>query len=311
MLSIETNQSMNRVTLVGRLMEVTLVDGKTKGDGRDFKRGNLVLRVSQTFGKDPKTEVSEIPVSFIAMRLKKDGSPNPAYDGLANLANYRTAQAVGVENADRLKISGANVQENTYVPRGATNEVLAWQLRSSFFGVASPKEDDCATFSVDVVVMAMRPETTRDGDETGRVVLEGAVVQYGGKVEIVRFIVENPDVISYIERHWEPGSTVNVKGRVRVSTEVQQVVSNDNFGEEVPEQTTRTKRELVITSGSNEPKDEEASYDTAEIKKGLQERKARIAQMMEDAKKANAAPRTAAAPASAGKVNKAVPAWDD
>ena len=70
MLSIETNQSMNRVTLVGRLMEVTLVDGKTKGDGRDFKRGNLVLRVSQTFGKDPKTEVSEIPVSFIAMRLK-------------------------------------------------------------------------------------------------------------------------------------------------------------------------------------------------------------------------------------------------
>ena len=59
-------------------------------------------------------------------------------------------------------------------------------------------------------------------------------------------------------------------------------------------------RELIITKGDDEGKEEDFAYDPVEIKKGLNARKAEIEQLQIDAKNKNAAP----APVSATTSNK-------
>lgn len=303
MLDIKTAQALNKVTTVGKLLELTIKDdGKTKDD-RPYARGNLVIRVEQTYGPNRTTEVSEIPFSFLAMKYKKDGDLNPAFKNVMELKSYRTAQDHGIENADRIKITSGDLQENMFVPRGGSNLVNGWQLRSSFYAKATTNDADCATFSNDIYILGMKRETDKEGDETGRLVVRGAIVQYGGRVDVVDFFVEDPSCVEYIDRNWNVNDTVNVKGRIRFVSKVESVSSDDGFGEEIPEQTTRTKKELIITTGSNYPKDEDSAYNPEDVKKGMQDRKARSEQIMEDAKSAPATPAAAPAASKSGKKN--------
>ncbi len=147
------------------------------------------------------------------------------------------------------------------------------------------KTADIASFNMDIFIMDMHEEVDREGEPTGRLVIKGAVVQYGGKLDVIEFIVEGNDAVNYISRNWEENQTVNVGGRIRVtSQEEKRSASESSWGEELPETSTRMVRELIITRGSDEPFDEDFAYDTAEIKKAFNERKARLEQMQVDAK---------------------------
>ena len=68
----------------------------------------------------------------------------------------------------------------------------------------------------------------------------------------------------------------------------------------MPETTTRTVRELIITKGSDEPYEEEFAYDKTDIKKAFNVRKALLEQLQIDAKKGNA-PKAAKEPEKTGK----------
>jgi hypothetical protein len=138
---------------------------------------------------------------------------------------------------------------------------------------------------MDIFIMDMHEEVDREGEPTGRLVIKGAVVQYGGRLDVIEFIVEGNDAVNYISRNWEENKTVNVGGRIRVtSQEEKRSASESSWGEELPETSTRMVRELIITRGSDEPFDDDFAYDAAEIKKAFNERKARLEQMQIDAK---------------------------
>ena len=138
--------------------------------------------------------------------------------------------------------------------------------------------------------MDMHEEMDREGEPTGRLIVKGAVVQYQGKLDVIEFIVEGSDAVNYISRNWEENKTVNVGGRIRVtSQEEKRSASESSWGEELPETSTRMVRELIITRGSDEPFDDDFAYDAAEIKKAFNERKARLEQMQIDAKKGSPA----------------------
>ena len=272
-----STQSTNKVTIAGKLLDITFNAGKTK-DGKPYERANMTVRVTQTYGG--RTETSDIPVSSFATQFTKAGTTNPAYTSLQQLKELKSVQNVGIDDADVICMNGAQLKENAFVTKSG-QLVTGWQLNSSFFN--NRKAADVASFAVDIFIMDMRDELDREGDTTGRLIIKGGIVQYGGALDVVEFIVENNDTVDHISRYWQVNQTVQVRGRVRyTSVEETKAVSGDSWGEEVPVSSTKIVRELVVTTGDDE--DEDKSYDATEIKKALNARKARHEQLMLEAK---------------------------
>ena len=273
-------QANNKMNLVGKLLNVDFGDGKMS-DGRDYKRATVTIRVTQPV--DGKEETSEINVGFFASPYTKTGKANPAYKSLTDLQNLKTAQNVGIDAADKVSITGATLSENNFVSRNG-NLINGWQIRGSFVN-ATNRPGEAATFITEIYIMDMHDEVDREGDPTGRLVIRGGVVQYNGKLDVLDFVVEAPDKVEYISSNWEVNKTVTVKGRVRVtSQEVAPSGESSGWGEDIPDTTTTFIRELVITGGDDEPKEEDFSYDPAQIKKAFNERKAMIEQLQIDAR---------------------------
>lgn len=285
------NQSNNKVNVVGKLLDAVVVDGKLE-DGRQYKRANLTIRVTQTYGG--REETSEIPVSMFAAQKTLQNKLNPGYTQIAAIEELKTAQNFGIDNADTVRISGANLRENNFVSRTSGQLINGWQINSSFLNRGGAS--DVASFIIDIYILDMHPEVNRDEQETGRLIIRGGIVQYQGRLDIVDFIVENPDTVDYIERNWNIDDTVEVKGRIRITTkEDKPKATESSWGEDIPETTTRTVRELIITKGSDDPYEEEFAYSKTDIKKAFNVRKAMIEQLQLDAKKGST-PKAASAP---------------
>jgi hypothetical protein len=272
-------QAMNKMNLVGKLMNVDFGEGKLS-DGREYKRATVTIRVTQPV--DGKEETSEIPVGFFASPYTSTGKPNPAYKSLVDLKELKTEQNVGVDAADQVRITSATLSENNFVSRNG-NLINGFQIRGSFINAA--KLSDAATFNTEVYIMDIHDEVDRDDEPTGRLVVRGGIVQYGGRLDVLDFIVEAPDKVEFVSRNWEVNTTQRIVGRVRVTShEVESSGESSGWGEDIPDTTTTFVRELIITGGDDSAKDEEFSYDPADIKKAFNVRKAMIEQMQIDAR---------------------------
>lgn len=272
-------QATNKVNIVGKLLDTTFREGKTS-TGQTYESCNFTVRVTQTYGG--REETSEIPVSIFATQYTSQNKPHPGYKNIQEMKKMKTVQDYGEAEATVVRMTSANIRENNFVSRSG-QLVNGWQINTSFLNEG--KVSDIASFNMDIFIMDMHEEVDREGEPTGRLVIKGAVVQYGGKLDVIEFIVEGNDAVNYISRNWEENKTVNVGGRIRVtSQEEKRSASESSWGEELPETSTRMVRELIITRGSDEPFDDDFAYDAAEIKKAFNERKARLEQMQIDAK---------------------------
>ena len=294
-------QANNKINLAGTLMDVAFGTGNLS-DGRPYQRATVTVRSTQTYGG--KSETSDIQTSFFATEFTSTGKQNPAWKSLNDLKLMKTAQNVGIDNASHVRITGATLQENNFVSRNG-QLINSWQVRSSFINEA--KVSDVASFVVDIFIMDMHDEINREGDTTGRLVIKGGIVQYGGKLDVVEFIVEAPDTVEYISRNWEVNGTVTVKGRIRVLSQEEEVQAS-GWGEDVPETTTRFVRELIITTGDDECKEEDFAYDQVEIKKAFNERKAAIEQLQINARAS--APKQGAGSANAAEASSKKYDWE-
>lgn len=270
-------QAGNKINLSGILMDVSFGDG-TLADGRKYQRATITVRVTQTYGG--KTETSDIQQDMFATEFTSTGKPNPAWKSINDLKLMKTAQNVGIDNASHVRCTGTSLQENNFVSK--TGQLInGWRLRGSFVNEA--KIADAASFVTEIFIMDKHDEVDKDGDVTGRLIIKGGIVQYGGRLDVVEFIVESPDTVEYINQNWVENGTVTVKGRIRVTSQEEETQSS-GWGEDVPETTTRFIRELIITTGDDECKEEDFAYDPTEIKKAFNERKARIEQLQIEAR---------------------------
>lgn len=282
-------QAQNTITVVGKLLDVVTGEGQLS-DGRHYERATLTIRTTQTYGG--REETSEIPVSLFATQYTSTGKQNPAWASMQAIKTLKTAQNVGIDDADTVRVSSGNLQENNFVSRNG-QLINGWQIRSSF--ISGSKVADVASFICDIFIMDMHDEVDRNGEPTGRLVVKGGLVQYGGKLDVIEFIVEDPNAVDFISRNWEINQTVTVKGRIRVTSTEEKSSGNDaSWGEDIPETTTRFVRELIITKGDDEGKEEELAYNPADIKNAFNVRKANIEQLQIDAKNGG---KKAAAPA--------------
>lgn len=276
-------QATNKLNIVGKLLDCVFHEGKTK-DGRMYESAKFTVRVNQSYGG--REEISEIPVSIFATQYTSQNKPHPGYKNIQDLKKMKTVQDVGEAEATVVRMTNATLRENNFVSKSG-QLINTWQISTSFINEAT-KMSDIASFNIDLFIMDMHDEVDREGDPTGRLVIKGGVIQYGGALDVIEFIVEGNDAVDYISHNWNIGDTVNAGGRIRfTSQEEKRAASESSWGEELPETSTRMVRELIITRGSDEAFEEEFAYNDTDIKKAFNERKARLEQLQVDAKKGN------------------------
>ena len=283
-------ESLNQVDITGIVSEINIRD-IDKGD-KKYIAGDVIVRVEE------KGEVSDIPVSFISADTKKDGTPNKLYQNLQQLKTFNSIASAGVEGATRVQIRGAKMNENLFMPQNGTDVVSTARISSNFFTkVNATNFKPESRFRVTMkVIRISNEEKMKDGEpvETGRLIIQGALVGYGDKVDVIKFVVENEQAINFIKVNYKEGDTVQVGGRLRYTEEEYTQTTEVGFGEADTRTFTRRTREFLIERGSAEPLDEENAYSDDDIKAALAERK----QRMEKVKEASQQPKPQAAPAT-------------
>jgi hypothetical protein len=214
------------------------------------------------------------------------------------MTQYTSVAAGGEENADYLSIkTSGKLSENTFVSKTTGQLISTPVIRASFANKTSKDEatkNSGARFKTIVVIGKMTDELTRDGEETGRLLLKGIVPVWGGKVELIDYVVENPNVINHIRNNWQEGDTVLIGGYVNFISKTQEIAEPSGFGEPIITRKTISVKELVITGGHDAPlTDDEGAYDNEAIGTALNERKARMDEKVKAAAQAASTPKVA------------------
>lgn len=270
MLSI-MKASDNDVNVVGILSELDIKQGTSKNN-KDYVIATAKVRVDQEVN-GIMTE-SEIPVKFMSMKKKKDGTDNPMYDRIVNYGEQFTslAAADNPNEASRVSIVGS-ISENSYTGQdGILRE--GWQVDGRFMNKAKKDEKEKATFSLTSVIGRITDEE-KNGEPTGRLNVKATIIGWAGRADVINFVAEQ-GAKAHIEQNWEVGETVIMTGRIIFCQKTETKLVEVGFGEPMEKTITVSKREVVITGGSPSGLEEQLSYDESEIKNALAERKARL-----------------------------------
>lgn len=263
---------------------------------RDFEDGAIAgeLVIEVPLSVDGGEVSSLIPVSFYTKPVTNAGKPNPAYKGIKTIID----DAVALHDVDgdyskatRIRLRNGTLGENMFFSQDDRFVTFA-RVRGNFFdrvrdGDFNPK----AQFKVKMIIAEIKPEEiTQEGDtfETGRLIVVGQIVQYNGKIDEIKFLVENQKHIDFITKNWNVDDTVNAQGLIKFVSKEVEVSSGeeDGFGEPMITTETRRVREFIITNGSSGAVE---GYEEKEIFDARKERKVRIAEIKEEqAEKAKA-----------------------
>ena len=272
------NQALNQSYIEGILSEVSIKTDVGKTSGKEYIIGEIKVRVDKEV--DGEIVPNEVPVFVMAMKLTKKGTTNPSYESILKVKNEFTslAAAGGDESkADIVRIRTGNIQENAFYTRDG-NLVSYGRVSASFIERVTNRAEfkPAATFKNVIVVANTREETDKEGEVTGRLVVTGLIPQWGGKIDMVNFVVENPQAVDHIRNYYKKGDTVQVAGDINYSVKTIETKVEAGFGEPMIERRTVSTREFIIKSGSPQGFDDDKAYAADGVREAVQARMARL-----------------------------------
>lgn len=284
-------EATNVVKITGVLSEMNLKKGSYTKNGKTMEmiNGDFTVRVEQDcLGVAP---VCDIPVKVFVNKYTNAGKENPAYanmeDAMNNLTSLAAAATTGGK-ADEVNLT-ANIRMNEYFNR-SDMLVSIPQITTSFLNKNIYNNKPQANFSTEIVISKMGYVLDADGVPVvpAKYEVQGIMPLYGGRVQVVKFVVVNPDYIAAIEQYWGVNETVSVSGRLNFTTETTTEMVSKGFGEgELKSRTTHIS-EFVITGGDETPYDEALAFNLDEINEGLAARKVYLESLKEKKRQAPA-----------------------
>ena len=289
----------NSVKIEGILSEIDLETGSYIKDGKSIDKigGSIKVRVTQKLNGE-ETEL-DIPVYLFANKLTNKGAANPAYASIERVMNeYKSIAAVGIDAADRIRITGAQIRMNEYY--GQNGNLNSYpRINASFVTKITDmsKYAPEAPFSAIFAIGSLGYETDKDGVEIpNRYKIRGIMPQYGGSVDVIDFFATSPNVIDAVSSYWGQGDTVKINGKLNFTSKTEEKMVEVDFGEPRIERKTVSVSELIITGGSQTPLEGDFAFDMDEIHNALEDRQARLAELKakQKAKESKTAPKTTA-----------------
>lgn len=273
------NGALNEVVIDGILSEVKLQEG-TDTNGNPAIYGEYKIRTTNVVdGMEYKVE---IPVRVYQSKITKNKKDNPAYATAQKIMkDYVSIAAGGEEKATALRLpeKSTSLQENFFMSKTSNQMVFSSGIRASFANEINKADmQPGARFKNVIVIGGMEPEVNKDDEETGRLIIKGVLPQWGGRVDVIDFIVANRKIIDHVQHNWKKGDTVLIGGYINYISIVETKTDDSNtFGEVMKSQSTRSVREYIVTGGHEEPlTEDEGAYDMDDIAEALQERQKRI-----------------------------------
>ncbi len=275
----QLREADNQIVIEGILLENKLEEKEVSK--KDAITGELEIETS---------EGSTHTIRVFAYKLKQDGTESGLYKGLKTIMDeYKSVASVGRENADKVRINQGRLGVNEYYgqdgmlrsnPQLSTNFIN--RIQANELETYEPK----AEFEVEIIVQGVKEETNKDGDETGRIIVNGLVPIYGGKIVPIKFVVADEGAASYVTDNYEKGLTAKVFGDIVNHVEVTKTEVEVGFGKPQTKVTRKTTRELVITGGTP-PYDEDnvKAYSVELIKKAMTEREVYLEELKNKTKK--------------------------
>ena len=245
-------------------------------------------------GKKYKTDVikGKLVVNGYEIRVysqsKNGDKENKMFKGLLTIYNdyldkVEASKTGGV--ADTISVS-IRYECNDYVGQ---DDTVKTGTQISLFKAdrVSPETPHQAEIDLDNVYIASMMPEVKDEEETGRLKIKLAYVDYYGKIKPLEFFVENSeddDLVGDIENYYEVGQTVHVYAelkQIRIGGETSKGKAGFGRKANVASGFTITEAHII---GGEEPFEDELAYDTDEIKKAMKERQLELDEMVAKAK---------------------------
>lgn len=269
-------EAINTVRIEGILLEKEITPRTIKKNNTQSPAlsAKVIIRTTQKI--DGKEYTVDIPVNFFAAKLKKDGNLNPGYSAIEDFEKLKSVAEVGKESASIVRTYGAKLDIQEYPDRNGQIKNSIHISAYSLYEINKTTAELNASFDLEFVVGSKTWEKDKNGDETGRMLVKGIVPGYGDRIQIVPMVSSNENVASNISEYWQEGDTVKATGKFYFVTISEKYTVPVDFGEAEEKTRTITKKELIITGGTQEPEDEDVAFAREDIEKALAERKERI-----------------------------------
>lgn len=275
-------QATSKLSVEGILAESTLEE-VTK-DGKTSIRGNVVIQT---------TPENQITVNVFINKLTNAGTENKAYKGIETVMNnYKSIAEVGIDEATKVRITGGQVEPNTYYDNQGMEHSNV-RYRSNFFSSLKATEElePKADFEIEMYINSIVPEI-KDEEETGRIIVNGIVPLYSG-CEVIKLIATNEEIdglnwAEAISDSYEPGQTGRFYGKI-VNEKIPVVKKIPMLGGAVREEVSYKYNNGLLITGASNPYDEEDpnAYSLDAIKKGMAERELALAEKKKKAMEKN------------------------
>lgn len=231
-------QSVNSVTLTGKLVEMESRTGLTKKNV-PYIAGNVKVETS---------EDNIIPVSFFAQEITSKGKENSIYKSLLTVvSDFKTIQQHTREEADTVEITSANINENIFFPQ-PDRMIRGFQVSASFFNRNNNATPD-NTFTISGEILEVIEDVENDVP-TGTLTLRMLVVGYNDKPNIIDFKVEDPAGAKYMKSTFSPNMEVKVSGHIVIDETVEEIKEPVAFGEPIVRTIRKVERKLLVTSAT-------------------------------------------------------------
>ena len=210
-------------------------------NGRKYLSGELEVMTDNDY---------VIPVSVFTYELKGDGNKNPMYERIAKVADLPSARTVGLQQAPKVAISNARIEDNSFYSERDARVVNNWRISGSFMRLAANDAKNINEYEVEGVIASIKEVTDRNGEPTDTYQIKLLNVGFGEKVNELTFTFDDPEAVKYINENYGIGDKVTLCGQI-VYDQVERTVEKElGFGEPVKQTYTNTIRLLRITAGT-------------------------------------------------------------
>lgn len=265
-------ESTNKVTLIGKVIEISHREGTTD-DNVAYIAGKVLVETGQD---------NIIPVDFFQKAKKNDGGVNPLYKSTVTVVEeFRTVAKDGLEAADVVEISGGQLNENSYTAANGTF-YRGFGVRSAFYNrKADGKPSN--QFIVSGIVVGVIEEVVNELP-TGTLMLDLLVIGYKNRGDVLRLVIEDEKGAKFIQNSINKGDEVKLAGEILVVETRKEKIEEVAFGDPIVQIETRTERKLLITSITPA---KTSSIAEEEIQTILAEREGRLQKAKDKAEKKN------------------------
>ena len=255
----------NFITAKGILAEKNLEIKQTK-TGKTYINGTIVVKTGEN-------ELHKFKVN--TYEKTKDGSINAMYTGLVTVMNEHKSIASHGDDADAVEVR-AQFDVDDYKGRDGGMVCYVSKVVSTVKRIPKEGLETEAKGTVHVFIEKSRMEITKEGDETGRAVVNGYVRKFNGELFPVDFKLANPKGVELFVHsgNIERGALYECNFDLVNETITRTVTEEMDFGEPVVKTFSSTVNENLIISARRG--DEALAYTTEEFNKALVERELKL-----------------------------------